>query len=73
VTETTTARGTEIGIPINDLETGVALLKDLDLRIEAGLIALLEKANTIVATMGRRNLSMKTVREMAGLCPRGRQ
>lgn len=63
---------TEIGFPTNDLETGVALLRDLDLRIEADLIVLSEKANTIVATMGRGNLSMTTAREMAVLCPRGR-
>jgi hypothetical protein len=63
---------TEIGIPTNDLETGVALLKDPDLRIGAGLIVLSEKANTIVATMGRGNLSMMKAREMAVLCPRER-
>jgi hypothetical protein len=40
VTETTTAMGTEIGIPTNDLETGVALLTDPDTQIEAGLIVL---------------------------------
>jgi hypothetical protein len=63
---------TEIGIPTNDLGTGVALLKDLDLQIGAGLIVLLEKVNTIVATMDRGDLSMTTTREMAVLCPRGR-
>jgi hypothetical protein len=40
VTEITTAMGTEIGIPTNDLETGVALLTDPDAQIEAGWIVL---------------------------------
>jgi hypothetical protein len=39
-TETTIAMETEIGIPTNDLETGVALLRDPDAQIRAGLIGL---------------------------------
>jgi hypothetical protein len=39
-TETTITTETEIGIPTNDLETGVALLRDPDAQIGADLIGL---------------------------------